>query len=343
MKTELLCTVGPSTLNADCLIRLSEIGVTLFRLNLSHTPLSDVAKHIEFIQSVSPTPICLDSEGAQVRTGSLSKPVLFKNGAIVKASATPLTGTSRQFTLTPPSAVPQLQVGDRLTIDFNAATAEVLRSRGSEVLLRIASSGLVGSNKAVALSRRLRLPAISPKDRAAIAIGLEFGLRHFALSFASCAEDVAAMRALTGHKAMIISKIESARGIQNLDSIASLSDAILIDRGDLSREVPLERIPAAQKYILRRAREIGRNCYVATNLAESMISAPRPTCAEVNDIWNTLGDGASGLVLAAETAIGSYPIECAALVRSVAETFETRKQFEVSELDPRFVERAEVV
>jgi ATP sulfurylase len=143
------------------------------------------------------------------------------------------------------------------------------------------------------------------------------GLSHFALSFAGSGEHVKKVRRLVGEKAFVISKIESRSGLENLEEIAAESDALLIDRGDLSRQIALEMLPQAQKYIIKRANEVGCRVYVATNLLESMVSMPTPTRAEVNDIYNTLADGADGLVLAAETAIGKYPIQCASMVNKI--------------------------
>jgi pyruvate kinase len=148
------------------------------------------------------------------------------------------------------------------------------------------------------------------------------GVEHFALSFANRPEDVQEMRELIGPAATLISKIESRSGIANLEGIALLSDAILIDRGDLSRQVPLEQIPAQQKDIIGRVKAIGRPVFVATNLLESMVHSPVPTLAEINDIYNTLDDGADGLVLAAETAVGKFPVGCVVMVRRVIAEFE---------------------
>jgi ATP sulfurylase len=143
------------------------------------------------------------------------------------------------------------------------------------------------------------------------------GLVHFALSFANTEEDVEALRRLVGADAFIISKIESRKGIEHLEAIALRSNALLIDRGDLSRQVPIERLPQIQKSLIKRAKAANTPIYVATNLLESMVSVPTPTRAEVNDIYNTIADGADGLVLAAETAIGQYPIQCVSMVSKI--------------------------
>jgi hypothetical protein len=165
------------------------------------------------------------------------------------------------------------------------------------------------------------MPPLTEKDVAALTLGREMGLSHFALSFAGNGANVQELRRIVGEKAFVISKIESRSGLENLEEIAAESDALLIDRGDLSRQVALEMLPQAQKYIIKRANEIGCRVYVATNLLESMVSMPTPTRAEVNDIYNTLADGADGLVLAAETAIGKYPIQCASMVNKIIRAF----------------------
>lgn len=161
-------------------------------------------------------------------------------------------------------------------------------------------------------------PPFTRKDYGAIGVGVDMGINHFALSFADCGEDVAELHLLGGHDAFVISKIESANGLANLEDIADKSDALLIDRGDLSHEIPIERIPRAQKVIIQKAREMAVPVYVATNLLESMVTSLTPTLAEVNDVYNTLADGAAGLVLAGETAIGKYPVECAEMIMRIA-------------------------
>jgi ATP sulfurylase len=166
------------------------------------------------------------------------------------------------------------------------------------------------------------MPPLTDKDHAALKLGCEMGLTHFALSFAGRGEDVQQLRHLVGDNAFIISKIESRTGLENLEEIAANSDALLIDRGDLSRQVPIELLPQTQKSVIQRAKAVACRVYVATNLLESMVTMPTPTRAEVNDIYNTLADGADGLVLAAETAIGKYPIQCASMVSKVIGAFQ---------------------
>ena len=315
MTTEILCTLGPSSMNERVIKRLEELDVSLLRINLSHTQVSDVAETIRYIQKYSSIPICLDTEGAQIRTGdSLQAPIVLAEHSFVKVCRDYIIGNASQFNLYPRDIVDQIKVDDFISIDFNEVLAQVVEKRYDDITLRIINGGQIGQNKAVTVQRSISMPPLTEKDHQAISIGCELGVRHFALSFAGQADEVNQLRELAGSDSFIISKIESRRALKNLKGIASVSDALLIDRGDLSREVPIERIPATQKYIMEQAKKSRVKVYVATNLLESMITAPTPTRAEVNDIYNTLVDGANGLVLAAETAIGHYPVQCADMI-----------------------------
>ena len=297
--------------------------MSLFRVNLSHTAIEDVRPAIDVLRKHSKVPICLDSEGAQIRTGTFAtRTTELKKDSVVQVHRDPICGSARKFNFTPASTIELLQAGDFITIDFHAVIAEVMKIQGDRVVLCIRKGGRIGNNKACNVHRDIELPAITVKDRRAIKIGREMGVTHFALSFANRPEDVREMRKLIGPGATLISKIESRSGVAHLCDIAQLSDAILIDRGDLSRQVALEQIPGQQKDIIRRAKAIGRPVYVATNLLESMVHSTIPTLAEINDIYNTLEDGADGLVLAAETAVGQFPVQCVEMVMKVVAEFE---------------------
>ena len=322
---KVICTLGPTSLKPRIIQRLQAVGVSLFRINLSHTAIEDVLPAIAFLQEHSTVPVCLDSEGAQVRTGTfLAPPTNLKKDSLIHVHRHPISGTAQKFNFTPASTLELLERGDLITIDFHAVVAEVMELESDRAVLRIRKGGRVGSNKACNVHRDIDLPAITAKDRKAIKIGREMGVDHYALSFANRPEDVGEMRELIGPTATLISKIESRCGITNLEQIAALSDSILIDRGDLSRQVPLEQIPGYQKDIIGRVKAVGRPVYVATNLLESMVHTDVPTLAEINDIYNTLDDGADGLVLAAETAVGKFPVQCVVMVMKVITEFERR-------------------
>ena len=307
--------------------RLEEVGVSLFRINLSHTTLENVAESIRFIQRYSSIPICIDTEGAQIRTGNIvNGKIELRENSHVRASVKRVPGDDHCFNFNPLSITKKFEPGDFISIDFNAALVQVIDADSDGVTMRVLNGGEIGSSKAVTVNRDIEMPPLSDKDLAALEIAKDLGVQHFALSFANFSSDVEKIREIVGDKAFVISKIESINGLRNLDGIASGSDALLIDRGDLSRQVPLEQIPQIQKKILHRCKDLGIKVYVATNLLESMVSAKAPTRAEVNDIFNTLMDGASGLVLAAETAIGKYPIQCASMIVKMIQKHEQQQQ-----------------
>ncbi|MDP7032494.1 MAG: pyruvate kinase [Gemmatimonadota bacterium] len=332
---KILCTIGPATLNRRCLVKMEQDGVWLFRINLSHTRLEELPGVISEIQSCSRVPICIDTEGAQLRTGylkggrrNLPAGSLVVVGGAGGLSANPDTALARLsaemgITLNHPEVLRDIEIGEMIYLRLGSTSVQVIdKLENDELLCRVVIGGTVGSNKAVDIQTPLALPAMTEKDRASIQIGREFGVKHFALSFAQSAEDVRSMRAEVGDDAFLISKVESNRGLMTLDDIIRESDAILIDRGDLSREQAISRIPFWQKRITHATKEGKKELYVATNLLESMITSSLPTRAEVNDIANTLLDGADGLVLAAETAIGGNPLAAVGILKSVIEEYE---------------------
>lgn len=321
-RKKILCTLGPASLNERTLARFDDIGVDLFRINLSHLRLDEVESCIRQIRTWSATPICLDTQGAQIRTGMfLAGRVELEANGVVGLVEWPIEGTEGVVPLYPKGVLANLNTGDLLSVDFDSALLQVIE-QGSRPYARVLSAGAVGSNKAVAVDRAIPLPALSDVDRRAIALGRQLGIAHVALSFANRREDLDLVRALAGDGAEIIAKIETNQAVQDLDEILAGADAVLIDRGDLSREVPLQHLPFIQKQVLHDANRARVPVYVATNLLESMVTGTLPTRAEVNDVVNTLLDGADGLVLAAETAIGRNPIGCVSMIRSLIELVE---------------------
>lgn len=317
-----LCTLGPSSLNRSVIERLEDRKVDLFRINLSHTPLNKVEETIKTIQSFSKaTPICLDTEGAQVRTGTMAEDIVVQDRQHIYLTAETVVGNAEQISLTPSNVFEVLRPNNLIGLDFDGVVLLVLKADKNGAETVVLNGGKIGSNKAVVIDPAPKLQPLTDDDIAAVEIGRQYGITHFALSFANTAEDVALLRKYAGPDSTIISKIESKQGVRNLDEILAETDEILIDRGDLSREVPLENIPFLQKAIIRKANRANTNVNVATNLLESMIVNRKPTRAELNDITNTLLDGANGLVLAAETAIGNHPVGAIDMVLSMIERF----------------------
>ncbi len=328
MSLEILCTLGPASLKKTVLERLNDLPVNLLRINLSHTAINQLSEVITLIQNATPKPICIDTEGAQVRTSKvIGGEVFLSEGSYLNIYDKKIPGNAQQITFFPSVAVDQIQTSDLIAIDFNSVLVQVIDKQPGQIRAKIVTEGIMGSNKAVSVNRPILMEPLSSKDKEAIKIAKNFGIKHFALSFASRVEDVQLIRKLTGEDSFIISKIENSSGVSNADAIASESDAVLIDRGDLSREKPIETIPLLQKYIIETAKKRNAKVYVATNLLETMVTQAKPTRAEVNDVFNTLLDGADGLVLAAETAIGVNPIGCISMISRLIGQYENYSRF----------------
>ena len=315
---KILVTLGPTSLNKETVEACTELGIYLFRINLSHTPLDEVEKNIKLIQSWTDVPVCLDSEGAQLRNGSMAnEQTEFKKGDSVRINIDPTTGNSALLSFKPTKVSKQLEVGDLIAVDFNHVELEITGKFSDHYSAVIINGGIIGSNKGADVNRHMNFDALTEKDLKAIEIGLKNGVKNFALSFANLPQDVEMMREACGPETNIICKIESPSGVRNLEGIIERTDSILIDRGDLSRRVLIERIPFLQRHIISTACGLNKPVFVATNLLESMVTNQSPTRAEVNDVVSTLEMGADGLVLAAETAIGKYPVRAVQMIRSL--------------------------
>jgi len=315
---KILVTLGPASMTGEVIKEMAEYGVNLFRLNLSHTMPNDIEKYIKIIKSNTDVPICLDSEGAQIRTQEIKGgSVCLQENSMIKVHYDTVIGDAENISFSPEGVALQFDVNDIIKIDFNLVAIKIVEKNKSFCLGKVMTPGAIGSNKAVDVNRDIPLQPITEKDKRAIAIGKEMGIKNFALSFANSRADVMQFKMLTGKEANIISKIESKHGLMNLRDILDESDAILIDRGDLSRQIQIEKIPFLQRKIISIVRIKKRPVYVATNLLESMIKSRVPTRAEVNDVVSTILMGADGLVLAAETAIGEHPVHAVKMIRNI--------------------------
>ncbi len=318
----LICTLGPSSLNERVISQLDAIGVTSFRINLSHTDIGDVEGVIHLIQKCTQVPISIDTEGAQLRTGLMRDGVAVREGSRVRLVPEAITGDASTIPLAPGSAIERLEPAARVSIDFDSVLLRIERVDDGAAEATVVIGGEIGSHKAVTAFPSPQLPTFSEKDLLAIRFAVRNQVHEFDLSFCNHRSSVENLRKMVGPNDTVIAKIESREGVRNLSEIAQSADGILIDRGDLSREVRLEAIPLLQKAIIRKANAVGTPVYVATNLLESMVTRRTPTRAEVNDVINTLLDGANGLVLAAETAIGKYPVEAARMIAALLKEYE---------------------
>lgn len=307
MKKKIICTIGPNSENIKTLKHFKKCNVDLFRINLSHTKFDDLKRKVNFLKkNIGINKICIDTEGAQIRTGKIIKPMRLKTNQIVTLGF----DKKANYLLYPHFKIFQLKIGTNVQIGFDDLVLKIIDKSNTIITCKVIQSGLIESNKGVHFETKVKLNTLTDKDINCINLAVKLGVKNFALSFANKPSDIQIIRKLITTKSKLISKIETKSALKNLQQIIKKSDAVLIDRGDLSRYIPVFKIPIQQLKILKLSKKLNTPTYIATNLLETMVTKPSPTRAESNDVFQSLLHGASGLVLAAETAIGKYPEEC---------------------------------
>lgn len=320
-KIEIFCTLGPSSLNKSFLKFAEKNKVSLVRLNMSHLNLKTLEKNIIYIKKNSNLKICLDTEGAQIRTKLKSKPLKIQKGEVFK-----LRKEVGNFKLYPNEIFEKLRKGDVLDIGFNNLVAKISKKAEKTIFFKCLTPGLLENNKGVYVrNRSIKMKYLTDKDLSAIELSKKHNIKNFALSFTNSIDDIKNFKKIVKNSRAIF-KIETKKAINNLLGLIKHADDFLIDRGDLSKEIKIENVPIIQRKIFRIARKFEKKrISIATNFLESMIEKPFPTRAEVNDIYNACEMRASGLVLAAETAIGNYPKECVVLLKNIIKVFSKNK------------------
>ena len=322
-KIQIIATMGPSTLSSNFL-KKSKKYLNLFRLNMSHLSLDKLEENIRLLKKNKITEICIDTEGAQIRSGKVKIKNYKEKDKIVLGFEKKIS--NNYIALYPKFKIETLKKNTKIFIGFDGLKCEVLKHLPKKkILCKVIEEGLVENNKGIHIDQDLNLNPLTKKDIQAINLGLKHKINKFALSFANDAKDVKYLKSLAGKNSFIISKIETRKGFINRNKIIRESNAALIDRGDLSRYITVSKIPYAQKDIIKSGKKLKTPIYVATNLLESMIKSKSPTRAESNDIITTLESGASGLVLAAETAIGKYPLNSILFLNDCIKNFKKIK------------------
>ena len=289
---KIFCTLGPSSLNRDFLEYITD-KVSLVRLNLSHIEEDELFEYIAYIERHTSVDICIDTEGAQIRTKT-KKTKKFEYGE---------KGSTDNFKFYPRI---DFEKDDVLQVGFDNLIIKFLDTRNFVCI----SPGLFETNKGVhVINRKIKLDPLTPKDLRCIDISKKRNIENYALSFTNSVSDIKLFKDLLKDKNTIF-KLETQKAVTNLNLLIKEADNFLIDRGDLSKEVTKELIPFTQRFIIKKVKEQNKNVFVATNHLESMIEKSYPTNAEINDIYSTLEMSADGIVLAAETAIGNNPIKC---------------------------------
>ncbi len=329
-KKKIICTIGPSSLNPNILNGLKDKKVDFFRINLSHTPEESIEEIILELKKYD-VPIIIDTEGPQIRTGN-NYEISLKQGKIIKIHNQRILCDDNNLFLTPLDIIEKIREGDIISPDFNSALLNVrdvspIKDKGY-ILCKVIADGKVGGKKSVHIENinDIKLPTFSNKDVKSANIAKKYDVNTFTLSFIDSKEDLIEFKEIYP-ESIFYAKIETKKAVDNLSDIIDFSNGILIDRGDLSREIPMEKIPLFQKYIIYKAREKGKDVFVATNTLEKMVYSLKPDRSEVNDIFNTLLDGATGIALTKETAVGNYPLETVNMLLSIM------NQVEYLELD----------
>ena len=318
-RTKIVATLGPATSSPESIAALIGAGVDVFRLNFSHGTHDTHAEVYARIRAAAErsgrlVAVMQDLSGPKIRTTALEGggPITLAEGHELRIRGG--DGVGRPGLIFTPYAelVRSAHPGDRLLLDDGRIELRVTDAHGDELVTTVVNGGPLGQHKGInAPGVALPASALTPKDAADLRFGLTLGVDYVALSFVQTADDVQRARdvmAAAGKRVPLIAKIERPAAMQNLDAILELAQAVMVARGDLGLEMPLERVPRVQKEITRRARAAGRPVIVATQVLESMRSEPRPTRAEVSDAANAVGEGADAIMLAGETAVGAWPV-----------------------------------
>lgn len=328
-RVKILATLGPSTNDRESIERLSRAGADVFRINMSHTDHERMYEFVSMIRCVEaiidhPIGILVDLQGPKLRVGSFAGgPVELKSGDVFTLDSDETPGDNTRVQLPHPQILSALETGHRLLLDDGRMQLVVETCDGTSCRTRVIVGGTLSDRKGVSVpDTTIAFSALTPKDRSDLDAALSAGIDWIALSFIQRAEDVAELRKLTRGRAGILSKIEKPQALEALRDIIELSDAIMIARGDLGVEMPLEQVPGLQKQITRACRRAGKPVVVATQMLESMIASPMPTRAEVSDVATAVFEGADAIMLSAESAAGKYPIEAVSTMNSIAEEVE---------------------
>lgn len=332
-KTKIVCTMGPASESPDVLRELVRHGMNIARLNFSHGSHLEHAKRILKIRQAAEAEqktigILLDTKGPEIRTGDLkSAQVELVKGQRFVLTTERIEGNQEIVSITYPNLPKELDVGATILIDDGLIGLTVEETTSTEIVCKVENGGILKSKKGVNIpGANIDLPGITEKDARDILFGIKHEVDYIAASFIRKKEDVLEIRQILeehGSKALIIAKIENQEGIENLDSILKVADGIMIARGDMGVEIPVEEVPIVQKEIIKKCNQLGKVVITATQMLDSMQRNPRPTRAEASDVANAIFDGTDAIMLSGETAAGKYPIESLRMMNSIASRIES--------------------
>ena len=338
--TKIVCTIGPASESVDTLVQLIEAGMNVARLNFSHGDHDEHLARINNIREASEktgrrVALLLDTKGPEIRTNNMKdhKPVTLVKGSEVRVSMTEVEGDEKKFSITYTELINDVEKGSHILIDDGLVDLLVtdIDTANNEIVTEVQNTGIIKDKKGVNVPGvSVQLPGITEKDANDIRFGLENDIDYIAASFVRKPSDVLEIREIleeTGNESVqIIPKIESQEGVDNLDDILSVSDGLMVARGDLGVEIPAEQVPVVQKDMIRKCNLDGKPVITATQMLDSMQSNPRPTRAEASDVANAIFDGTDAIMLSGETAAGDYPVEAVQTMNRIALVSEGRKE-----------------
>ena len=335
-KTKIVCTIGPASESEEMLTKLANAGMNVARINFSHGGYEENAVKIDTIKKVrttlnKPIPLCLDTKGPEIRTGKLEsgdEKAKIEEGQKFTFLHDDVIGNNTKTSISYKGLAEDVRPGASILVDDGAIEFRVDEVVGKDVVCTAVNSGMLGSRKTVNVrGLKLNLPALSEKDIADLTNGVKAGFDYIFASFVRRADDLRQIRKLLddngGQEVKIISKIESQEGIDNFEEILELSDGIMVARGDMSVEVPFEKVPVVQKRFIKRCNEVGKPVITATQMLESMMVNPRPSRADVSDIANATYDRTTAVMLSGESAMGKHPDLCVATMDKITKSVES--------------------
>jgi pyruvate kinase len=331
--SKIVCTIGPATHSPRMIRKMMQAGMDVARLNFSHGTHEEHAHSFSMLREAAmkmkkPIAILADLQGPKIRTGPLAGggTVLLRTGQRFVITTAKVLGDSTRVNTTFLALPREVKRGDRILLSDGLIELRVEKTDLHEVVCQVANGGILGEHKGINLPGiTLRVPALTPKDRADLRFALLHGADYLAVSFVRRPEDVELAKALVRRakcETPVIAKLEKPEAIENLDEILRVADGVMVARGDLGVEMRPERVPVVQKNIIARAREHRRPVITATQMLESMTENPRPTRAEASDVANAIFDGTDAVMLSAETATGKYPVESAGMMARIIEEAE---------------------
>ncbi|MDR6305560.1 pyruvate kinase [Nitrobacter vulgaris] len=328
-RIKILATLGPASSESTMVRRLFEAGADVFRINMSHTTHDKMRELVATIRNVEgsygrPIGILVDLQGPKLRLGSFADgPIQLSNGETFVLDSDSSPGDRTRVHLPHPEILAALRPGHTLLLDDGKVRLIAEETSPERAVTRVVVGGRMSDRKGVSLpDTDLPVSAMTPKDRSDLDAALEAGVDWIALSFVQRADDVAEAKKVIRGRASVMAKIEKPQAIDRLPEIIEMADALMVARGDLGVELPLEQVPSLQKQMTRMARRAGKPVVIATQMLESMILSPVPTRAEVSDVATAVYEGADAIMLSAESAAGKYPIEAIATMNRIGEEVE---------------------